>query len=305
MENNNWLSELSRDKKLPTFTSQRGEDRILVKIFQLIDATSKWCAEFGAADGKRGSNTWHLINNLGWSSVQIEPKRDQHLRLNNERDSFDALKQRYKGNKKVFCINSFVTAHGGNRLDKLLATTPIPREFDLLSIDIDSTDYFVWEALNEYHPRVVIIEHNKTIPIEVDFYSDRGSSLRALVRLGKQKGYELIAATIVNAVFVKREYFSRFGITNNSPEEIWNEHEQFRHYIWQLYDGTIVIKGDPKLRWARGYDSTIPGQLKSRKFIWLKDGMNTLQSKAQTPHITPTIITGPARRILYRIMRWL
>ncbi|CAN0123266.1 unnamed protein product [Heterosigma akashiwo] len=33
---------------------------------------NKWCVEFGAWDGKHLSNTWSLINEHGWSSVQIE-----------------------------------------------------------------------------------------------------------------------------------------------------------------------------------------------------------------------------------------
>ena len=39
----------------------------------------------------------------------------------------------------------------------------VPKELDLLSIDIDSTDLWIWRALGEagYRPRVLIIEYNR------------------------------------------------------------------------------------------------------------------------------------------------
>jgi hypothetical protein len=43
----------------------------------------------------------------------------------------------------------------------------VPKEFDLLSIDIDSTDLWIWRALGEagYRPRVLIIEYNRNWPL--------------------------------------------------------------------------------------------------------------------------------------------
>ena len=55
-----------------TVTSYQGEDGIIEHVFEVIGTTSKWCVEFGAVDGKSGSNTWNLIKNKGWSAVLIE-----------------------------------------------------------------------------------------------------------------------------------------------------------------------------------------------------------------------------------------
>ena len=44
----------------------------------------------------------------------------------------------------------------------------MPRELDYLSIDIDSTDIWVWRALlksGKYRPRVVSIEYNSNLPL--------------------------------------------------------------------------------------------------------------------------------------------
>lgn len=61
----------------------------------------------------------------------------------------------------------------------------------------------IWESLEDYYPKVVVIEHNPTIPNNIIYIQEkdvsiqRGSSLRALVELGKSKGYELVATTKV------------------------------------------------------------------------------------------------------------
>src|SRR5579872_1690072 len=100
----------------------------------------------------------------------------------------------------------------------MLVGTPIPRDFDLLSIDIDGNDYHAWAAVKTYRPKAVVIEFNPTIPNEVDFVQEpvthlnHGASLAALVRLAREKGYELVSTTLNNAFFVEQKYFSRFNI---------------------------------------------------------------------------------------------
>ena len=80
---------------------------------------------------------------------------------------------------------------------------------DLLSIDIDSDDYAVWQSVTDYRPAVVIIEYNPTIPFDVRYVNPRGrnhgNSALALVELGREKGYDLVAGTRANLVFVDAE----------------------------------------------------------------------------------------------------
>ena len=42
----------------------------------------------------------------------------------------------------------------------------VPAEIDLLSIDIDGNDYWVWQAMNATSPRVVVIEYNASMGAE-------------------------------------------------------------------------------------------------------------------------------------------
>lgn len=233
---NNWLTAYKNN-----VTSQNGEDGVIEKIFQVIGTDSKWCVEFGAGSGKKGNNTWNLIENNGWMSVLIEA----------ENVLYQDLKRYYQNNPRVVCVHAVVAAVGKQALDNILATTAIPEDFDFLSIDIDGYDYHVWEAVRKYRPRVVMIEINPNIPIDLEFVQPRniracgGSSLSAMSKLARSKGYELVVAFGVNAIFVKKELFSRFGIHDNSPVVFLASQSasSVGNVFFQFYDGSIVLLG--------------------------------------------------------------
>ena len=52
--------------------TQRGEDGIIEKIFEIVGATNRYCVEFGAWDGKLYSSTWNMLNNHDWHGLLIE-----------------------------------------------------------------------------------------------------------------------------------------------------------------------------------------------------------------------------------------
>jgi hypothetical protein len=93
----------------------------------------------------------------------------------------------------------------------------VPKDFDLLSLDIDQNTFYIWEALHEFVPRVVVIEYNATIPPDIDwkvqYVANRiwdgtqnfSASLKALEKLGSHLGYSLVGCDFngVNAFFVR------------------------------------------------------------------------------------------------------
>jgi len=238
---NNHLAKFARN-----VASQCGEDGIVETLFKKIPqaSLSRWCVEFGAWDGKHLSNSFHPITNLGWSGVLIEA----------DTAKFAELTQTHAKNDKVYCINEMVTLEPHQQLDALLARTPIPSDFDFLSIDIDGLDWHVWSSLSNYFPRVVVIEFNPTIPNDVIYVQDpdirvrQGSSLCAIVEMARAKGYELVCTVPWNAFFVRREFFSLFGIADNSIELMHNPSPNVTS-MFQLFDGTIVTCGLQKLLW--------------------------------------------------------
>lgn len=217
-----------------------GEDGLIEHIFSIIPSINKWCVEFGAFDGKINSNSWNLIQNHNWSAVLIEG----HPRFAQE------LKKRYANHKNVHAIERFVQFAGKDTLSAILQEITIPTDFDFLSIDIDGADYHIWDSFTDYTPRVVMIECNLRIPPSVNFIPPRkmgngiGSSLSALVDLGKTKGYELIYAENTNAVFVRSDLYPLFQLTDNKPETI-GIFTETAIQVFQGFDGSLIVSGLP------------------------------------------------------------
>lgn len=227
-------------------TSQYGEDGVISRIFEIIPKEGeRWCVEFGAWDGKYMSNTYDLITNHGWHGVLIEGNAGK----------MPDLKATYGGNDKAHLINALVHFEGSSTLDNILKTTPIPEEFDLLSIDIDGNDYHIWNSLDKYRPGVIVIEFNPMIPSDIehvqpkDFSINHGNSLLAYVNLGKEKGYELVTTTHCNAFFVRADLFPLFGIEDNSIEKL-RDTEPPSVRVYPLFDGTLAIDQQFKIPWG-------------------------------------------------------
>lgn len=238
-EQSRWLLRHRRD-----VTSQCGEDGILEKIFETIGEGGRTCVEFGAWDGVQWSNTRTLIRDRGWTGYLIEANAQK----------FAELERNYRDIPRAVLIRRFVRLDAGSgTLEEILREHRCPGEVDLLSIDIDGNDYYVWESVRQPMARVVLIEFNPTIPNDVVFVQDRsfevnqGCSLYALVELGQAKGYELVCATDWNAFFVRRELFPAFGIRDNSVEAMYLPQTDGR--IFHGYDGTIYTVGMPQLMW--------------------------------------------------------
>jgi len=234
-----WLLEYQHN-----IYSQSGEDGIIEKILETIPVKDHWCVEFGAWDGLYLTNTRNLIESKCYSAVLIEADKERFLNLQHN----------YAEYHNIITINEFVGFTENNNLDKILSSTPVPADFDLLSIDIDGNDYHVWKAVTNYKPKVIVIEFNPTIPTAVQFIQradptvNQGSSLLSLIELGKEKGYELVSVLKFNAFFVRQEYYQLFQLESNAPEILRTNLEAVT-YLFSGFDGTIFLQGCCKLPW--------------------------------------------------------
>jgi hypothetical protein len=217
---------------------------VVWRILEAFPATDRWCVEFGAGDGEQYSNTCHLIEACGYSAVLIEP----------DAEKFRHLDRRYAEHPSVHRLRRSIGLGPEDSLDAVLALTPVPADFDFLSIDIDGNDWHVWNSLSRYSPKVVCIEFNPTIPTEVRFVQApdprlaQGCSLLALVELGRQKGYELACVLPVNAIFVRADLFPVLHIEDNSPQvlRVFNDAVT---WLFQTYDGEVMLAGYRKFLW--------------------------------------------------------
>jgi hypothetical protein len=210
--------------------SQAGEDGIISEIFNRIGTTNKFFVEFGVGNGLENNSAYLLVK--GWQSYWIEGSERFCKSI---RQSFKDL----IANQQLTLKNTFIT---GENIEDLFRKGNVPTELDLLSIDIDGNDYWVWQAITNYRPRVVILEYNAIYPPESSwvmqynpshqwkYNSHMGSSLKALEKLGHQKGYKLVGCSFsgVNAFFVREDLLADHFCSPFSAE---NHYEPARYFL--------------------------------------------------------------------------
>jgi len=225
-----------------TVYAQFGEDGIIAKIFSIIGTQSKTCVEFGAWDGFRLANTANLWARQGWKGVLIEavPERYEQLKVNVK-------------NYNVRCVQAFVQISGDNSLENILQKEGLTGELDLLSIDIDSDDYYIFQSLTWLKPRVLICEYNPTIPPPMELVPAPGNHIGcaalSLIKLGEKKGYKLVAVTETNCIFVRAEDFPKFAQFETDFEKIAVT-TQVTYFI-SSYDGDFVLSRPPTYGWGK------------------------------------------------------
>lgn len=213
--------------------SQFDEDGIIQEIFRRIGTTNKRFVEFGVGTGIE-NNTLALLL-YGWKGLWIEGSGSSVRRI--ESQFSDVLSE-----GRLTLIHSFIAA---DNINALIATWG-QGEIDLLSIDIDGNDYYVFDAIDVIQPRAVVIEYNAKFPPDLavvqrykadhlwgltDYY---GASLAALERLGRKKGYALVGCNLAgaNAFFVRQELAEgKF----QKPFTAANHYQPARYFLWQLY----------------------------------------------------------------------
>ena len=190
--------------------SQTDEDGIIAEIFSRIGIKARNFIEFGVEDGRECNSLWLLMQ--GWKGMWIEASPKHCKSIQNSHQIYLMTDQLVLRNE--FVLRDNIDAMIGNYLKQSNGA-----DLDLLSIDIDSNDYWVWQAIDVVKPRVVMIEYNAhwpppaniTIPYDPKFQwkadSYFGASLGALAKLGKSKGYALVGCNLtgINAFFVRAD----------------------------------------------------------------------------------------------------
>lgn len=198
--------------------SQNGEDGILAEILARIGADERFFVEFGIQDGREG-NCVLLADVDSWRGLFIEASPADFARL----------ERKYQAAPRVQTLNAFVSPQN---IEGLLSAANVPEDLDVLSIDIDGQEYWIWEAVRAYRPRVVVVEYNSALPAHERLVAPRdnpdpwdgteymGSSLAAFEALGAQKGYVLVHTdlTALNAFFVRADLApGRFAVGDEIP----------------------------------------------------------------------------------------
>lgn len=182
--------------------SQNGEDGITLALLKRIGFGAGRFVDIGC--GPKGGNARFFAEEFGWSGLFVDA-----------REQVKNLEAQLRPGQ-VTALATWVTR---DNVDSLVRDHGFDGEIDLLSLDLDGNDYWIWEALTACLPRIAILEYNSffgpdravTVPYSESFdrhERDRryfGASLAALVALAGRKGYRLVAVEPagVNAFFLR------------------------------------------------------------------------------------------------------
>ena len=250
-----WRNQLEQKLPLPGFDdvqfrvhSQNGEDGILLYIFTLLGTTNKKFVEICAGSGEE-CNTANLAINHGWNGLMLDGDARNIARgkavYGKHPDT--RIWPPTLADAWITCdnINDIIRSHG------------IAGEIDLLSLDIDGNDYWIFEALEVIAPRVIIAEYCSifgpekamTQRYQEDFVWDQswanpkrpglpsyGASLPALNKLAKRKGYRLVGC--------ERHCFNALFIRDGVGEDIFPEIEVSKCFSHPMVEYSIAAFGN-------------------------------------------------------------
>jgi hypothetical protein len=184
-------------------SSQQGEDGIIEHIFSKIGTTNKVAVEFGVAANSHGGTSGGESNTLnlavqGWQTFWFDGSPINNL------PAGCTFKQ------------AMLTP---DNICNIFEEVAVPKDLDLLSIDVDGNDYHLREKLSGYNPRVVIMEYNGSYDGATEYIMPRndnyrwqgdrlfGASLLSMTQQADRLGYDLVYCDQngVNAFYVRKD----------------------------------------------------------------------------------------------------
>jgi predicted O-methyltransferase YrrM len=208
--------------------SQNGEDGLILHLLARVGVKYHYIVEVGTEDG-RECNSANLILNFGWRACLVEAA--EHWAVKARQYFADC-----KVTDRIQILNAKATPEN---INELLRQAGVPKDIDILSIDIDSHDYWLWEAIDHVNPRIIVIEYNAsfgpsrsiTVPYPIPtpglpnpYY--HGASITAMNKLAERKGYKLVGCDSkgVNSFFVRGDLATKAGLTIVEPAQAYHSH---------------------------------------------------------------------------------
>lgn len=177
--------------------SQFGEDEIIQYLINKlnINKIGESC-EIGMI-GTKWSNTFNLAENYGWNSVFID-KDERHLK------NIPRLKNA-----------SIVNVEIQNNLDAILENQNLSKDFDILSIDTDGMNYYIWDSLKKFRPKIVIIEQ------DIKSKDKNINSFLSVIKLSESKDYSFFGKGFVSFFFISNEVIKATGFNECEAKEFY------------------------------------------------------------------------------------
>ena len=175
--------------------SQHDEDGILHYLFSRISARTRRSVEVCAGNGIE-CNTANLLLNHRWTGLLVDGSEKN---VASAKNFYQQRPETVHWPPDV--VHAWLTR---DNINKVVQDAGYTGEIDLLSLDVDGMDYWLWEALEVVEPRIVVLEYNHllgpetsvTVPYDPNFVAEfteygsdyAGASLQAFMKLARNKG---------------------------------------------------------------------------------------------------------------------
>lgn len=216
---------LDLDAQRFSLLSQNEEDGYTLALLRHCGAPNRSFVEFGS--GRTGGNSGLLARTAKWRGLMVDANEA----------AVAVAAARFGATGRIRVVSAFVTP---DNVDPLIEEAGLAGDVDLFSLDIDSFDYWVLQAMSACRPRLMILEYNDrfgpnarvTVPLGSEQLDRRrnyfGASLSAMTALAHEKGYRLITCdrSGTNAFFVRHDLAP--GLPTLSPAEAYRENASRR-----------------------------------------------------------------------------
>lgn len=212
-----WIRDFAASPLRPGFLSQSYQDVLLDHVFGHIGTARRpgFCVEFGfnasTLDGGSGANVARLVLHHGWNALLLDAEHENHaINLHRAMLTTDTILDVFRDHQ-------------------------VPRDLEYISIDVDSTDLWLFRRLlPEYRAAVYSVEYNPAFPLEqaITFPNDLrehwqfdrgyGASLRALTLVAAEQGYSLLwVVPSLDAFFIRNDLVDDGSPDIVPPWEWW------------------------------------------------------------------------------------
>lgn len=191
--------------------------------------------EVGAYDGEFVSNTSFLAD-MGWKGLYIEPIEEYYNQCLARHSKNDVTVANVaigleEGEVKIFKGQTLTTLNSDQvkryqeigwvneqhftevtcqqiRLDTLMRTLEVPKNFDILVVDVEGKESEIFKTfdLDEWQPKMLIVELEDEHE-EFKKYSEMIEEIKALRTFISSKNYVEIYKDSINTVFVSQKFY--------------------------------------------------------------------------------------------------
>jgi len=206
--------------------SEHDEDGIILFLLAALGIESRSFVDIGAGAGVIASNCANLAFNLGFDGLFVE-SNERYVAYGRE------VYARHADTKSRPPAFRQIVAEPDN-VDGVLADAGLSGSIDLLSIDIDGNDAWIWQAISAVSPRIVVIEARlgrgkvlaPYVPAGESAEGPIGASPGAVTDLGERLGYRFVGSNYhgYNLFYLRADLGQ--GLVPTLPlDELWAQVE--------------------------------------------------------------------------------